>query len=408
VRWDIYALGATAYTLLVGKPPRSGHEQLQSIQSAKTVVDKLRVYRQRLLETPLTSLRSLHPRIPPDFAAIVEKCLELDPEKRYANVADILSDLDRMRQMQPLLCRRPWSREYLLRRFVRRNALWLVPFLALFFVLGISFYQVNRKVFRQRYGVFTMMHRDGSQTTTEIFSNEKEDEVFDQGSMDIYLKALLQARDCIAEGDFAGARKFLDSCHPDRRGWEWGRLAFVVQRGETAASPSAELGMERVAGLPLTAGFVRPNPNGFLLAVNRTLGEAEVINVRDGKPDPSFLDGNRPFRFIDLGSDGKTVVFLRANGEIFIRRMPDLNKLHLLASHPGTQAIALSPDLKRLASIDAKGNLTIRFARNGAEIITIPTGLSNPIAMEFTSLANKIVLYDSKGQAVLLQAWAVK
>lgn len=93
IRWDIYALGATVYYLLSGA---------------------------RFEGIPLPKLNKL---VDTDLAAIVHACLALDPARRPEGMPAILDDLERRRRKLPLLCRRPWSRGYLARRFLRRHAL---------------------------------------------------------------------------------------------------------------------------------------------------------------------------------------------------------------------------------------------------------------------------------------------
>ncbi len=74
-RSDIYALGATLYFLLAGRPPFN----------PKAVVEVLAAH----LATPPQSLRELNADIPADLDAVVLKCLAKKPEDRYSNVREL-------------------------------------------------------------------------------------------------------------------------------------------------------------------------------------------------------------------------------------------------------------------------------------------------------------------------------
>ncbi len=68
VRSDIYALGATMYTLLTGEvPPESVG---------------------RMLEDPLIPPMQLNPALSPGLAAVVQRALEVDPRKRFQSAAE--------------------------------------------------------------------------------------------------------------------------------------------------------------------------------------------------------------------------------------------------------------------------------------------------------------------------------
>jgi serine/threonine-protein kinase len=76
---DVYGIGSTLYFTLVGRPP--------CVTTA--TAEMLKVKRERRFPSP----RSLEPDIPPALEAILFKCLEPEPQDRYATAADLAAEL---------------------------------------------------------------------------------------------------------------------------------------------------------------------------------------------------------------------------------------------------------------------------------------------------------------------------
>jgi serine/threonine-protein kinase len=91
VRSDIYSLGAVAYFLLTGQPPFVRDTAMQVLMA--------HVY-ERVV--PPTDLRS---EVPTDLEEVVLRCLEKDPERRFADAASLEHEL------AACACAGPWDEE---------------------------------------------------------------------------------------------------------------------------------------------------------------------------------------------------------------------------------------------------------------------------------------------------------
>jgi WD40 repeat protein len=103
---DVYALGATLYALITGRPP---FQAASSLDVMKLVIEK----------DPVPP-RELDPNIPRDLETIALRCLEKAPTRRYGTALALADDLARFLSNRPVLARRSTSAERFV-RWCRRN-----------------------------------------------------------------------------------------------------------------------------------------------------------------------------------------------------------------------------------------------------------------------------------------------
>ena len=112
-RADIYALGLILFEMLAGEPP------CPSPSPGPTVFETLELLTESRRRMP--SLRARCPQIPWSLDALVAKCLEFDPDRRYARAGDLAEDLRRFLDNLPMKhCPEPSFRERM-GKYARRH-----------------------------------------------------------------------------------------------------------------------------------------------------------------------------------------------------------------------------------------------------------------------------------------------
>jgi len=104
--WDVYALGALLYCMLTGAPPYRSEKATRHFDSASGLADRLAKYRTFITSAPPPSEHRRTKGVDRPLADIVDRCLAVDPQRRFPNVQaviDALNARDAARLRRPLM-----------------------------------------------------------------------------------------------------------------------------------------------------------------------------------------------------------------------------------------------------------------------------------------------------------------
>lgn len=105
-RWDVYALGAIFYCMLTGEPPFRSDQALRQIEQAGDLEQRLMKYRNVLRNAPSPTAHRRVKGIDRALVEIIDRCLAVEPGRRFANVQEILDALyvrEASRHRRPLV-----------------------------------------------------------------------------------------------------------------------------------------------------------------------------------------------------------------------------------------------------------------------------------------------------------------
>jgi eukaryotic-like serine/threonine-protein kinase len=105
-RWDVYALGAIFYAMLVGHPPHRSEESIAEIESTPHLEGRLDRYRKLIEQSPPSNEHHQVRGVDNELATIIDRCLAVDLAARFPTIQTVLDAIDareRRRLRRPLV-----------------------------------------------------------------------------------------------------------------------------------------------------------------------------------------------------------------------------------------------------------------------------------------------------------------
>jgi eukaryotic-like serine/threonine-protein kinase len=328
---DVYALGATLYAMIAGRPP------FQAATAMDTVL-------QVLSDEPVPP-RRLNAAIARDLETICLKCLEKEPSKRYRDAAALREDLRRFQSGEPILARPVTRLERVVKWARRRPAIAaLLSSVGLVTALGLG-------------GV--LWHWREAVLARRVAGRES-------------MRAKAQAELAERESERAKAQTKL----AEQRLYDV-QMIFAQRNWEDYHGNLLLLALEEQ--LPANQGGV--DRRGFEWFYWRRKTLSDQITLK-GHPDDPFMRAafsRDAGRLIGGGRDGAVKVWNATTGREILR---------LKGHNSQIACVAFSPDGQRVASaaekLDMPGEVKVWDATTGQEICTLTAATKSVTKLAFS------------------------
>lgn len=359
---DIYTLGVIFYELLSGQRP------FQSVSPRETL-------NQIIADDP-PSLRSHRRNIPRDLEAICERCLQKNPEQRFATALELAEELQRYQQGRPLMTRRSSLGERFW-KWIKRHPMTSLFLVTIFTVLVLGISGVSLA-----YSLVLEKQQQAQQSASKAREEANN-----------YRAALADSQHLLAEAawkdeDSSTALDHLRRIPHDLRHSAW-RLARQRAEGSLFTLYGHEASVLAVA----------VSPDGQLIASGGRDRTIRLWNARTGELQAAFEANSMR---VDTLSFNHTGDWIAASCSSSPTRIWDRRSGQHLRTLPPAHYLTFHPHLNQLA-LCTKGMIQVYDCETGALQFSWQTPASYLRAIRFTPDGSKLLSTGNDGVTRLWQ-----
>lgn len=347
-RSDVYSLGAVLYTLLTGKYPYDG-------DNASEILN-------RLLVGPPRPVLEVEPNAPPELAAICDRAMQREAEKRYNNAKDLADDVIRF-QTGALVLAHSYKFSDHLKRFVQHHKPALAT--AALFTVALAAFAVYSyiRVTDERNDAIAARNEAITARDSEAEQRQRADDARDAEAEQrrlseslLYSSQIGFAQSQIDAKRFDLAQAALDAAPKDFRGWEWDYLNGLCNQDIYTFAPG-ERGLYAIA----------VSADGSMIAVGGHSGVAYVVDAKSGELRQKLDRHRSSISAIAFNPSATRVLTTSSDKSASIWNLVTGERLFALAdnSSPWVDFCAFTSDDRYAITISIEGRVSMWSASDG-------------------------------------------
>jgi WD40 repeat protein/serine/threonine protein kinase len=381
-RSDIYSLGVVLYELLAGVLPfekeslkKIGFSELQRTlrekepASPSVRLSNLGEKAKAIADSRMTQVLPLARRLHRELEWIPLKAMRKDRCRRYKSASDMADDIQNYLNGNPLLAG-PETAMYRMQKFVHKHAgsVATVVLVAVAIILGFivstsMYFRAERALQRE---AVARIEAEQSREQEAIARKQAEQaeqitrEKAEKLRQSHYVKSIQLADAKYSEDNIKRARKLLESCPDDLRGWEWHHLNYISDQSVMTLRGHRD---------EVTAMAISPEGKRIVSGSDETI---KIWDFTTGAELMTLRGHNDWISSIAFSPDGKYIISGSGDNTIKVWNSVTGAELMTLRGHSDdVYGIAISPDGKRIVSGSIDKTIKVWNATNGDELMTI-------------------------------------
>lgn len=318
VKTDVYAIGATLYEMISGRPPFVGvstNDTLNQVQNRDPV-----------------PLRVLNPATPRDLETICLKCLEKPPERRFQTALELSDELDRYLKGEPIISRPVGTAERCYRWCRRNRARAALVFTGCAAAITILALLVSNNRNLTAYNQqLNQLNKDLETIVDELDLTAKKAqqlqhtaEVHEQQAKNaLYVSDMNRAAIALQQQDTRELSRLLEQNRPsgddiDRRGFEWW---FLYRQASRAGTTLLDIGRPQyiLKFLPGTKDLVCAGADSTVHFFDSVTGELKREIPTNQLEVNGIAFSPNGHEMATTGDDGTIVIWDRSTGRERLR-----------------------------------------------------------------------------------------